>query len=196
VHAHGRLARILLAAVAFGVLVAVVKGQHDDARNVVGNTSAPWMVVPFVAGMAYRRAWHGALVGVAATAVAFAGFYVAEAVILDLGPHPWYVDLRLAAGTVNVYEKLGVLSGAAYGALGVIWAVRRSLPAALALALAFVLEPALVLALARGGIWGGGSLVDHPGVWLGEVAVGLALALGFWRARRSISPSATTAESP
>jgi hypothetical protein len=167
------LGRIIAAALAFGVLVAVVKGQQADARGALGNMSAPWMVVPFLAGMRFASPGRGALAGAAATLAAFLGFYVTEAAVLDLGPHPWYVDLRLAAGTVNVYERLGVLSGALYGALGAIWASRRLLAAPLAVAAAFVAEPLIVLALARTGLWGG-ELLDHPALWAGEVVVGLA----------------------
>src|SRR5919204_248091 len=79
---------LLVAGLVFGALVAVMKGQDVDARNALGNTSAPWVVVPFLAGMRYRRVWHGALVGVATTMAALLGFYVAEAAVLDLGTQP------------------------------------------------------------------------------------------------------------
>jgi hypothetical protein len=175
-----RLVWLLLAGLAFGVLVAVVKGQDDDARNALGNMSAPWVALPFIAGMAYRRAFHGALAGVAVTVAAFVGFYVAEAAVLDLGPHPWYVDLKLTAGTVNVYEQFGLLSGSLYGALGSLWASRRLVLAAAAVGFAFVAEPLIVLVLWRQGIWGGPGLLHYPGLWVGEVIVGLALAVAVY----------------
>jgi hypothetical protein len=180
---------ILLGAVAFGVLVAVVKGQGADARNALGNTSAPWAVVPFVAGMRMRRVWHGALAGVAATLAAFAGFYVAEAAILDLGPHPWYVDLQLTAGTLNVYEKFGVLSGSAYGALGAWWVVRRHPLAGVALGLAFVAEPLIVFALSRMGLWGRSLELDYPWMWMSEVALGVVLAAGMYARATASRPA-------
>lgn len=161
---------LLIAGVAFGASVAVVKGQDVDARAALGNTSAPWVVVPFLAGMRYRRFWHGALVGVAITMAALLGFYVAEAAVLDLGPHPWYVDLRLTAGHVYVYEKFGVLSGALYGALGALWASRRSRVAGVALGLAFVAEPLIVLVLWRSGHWGRSLELDYPWMWGGDAA--------------------------
>jgi hypothetical protein len=45
-----KLGLLLLAGIAFGVLVAVVKGQDTGVRDALGNTSAPWVVVPFLAG--------------------------------------------------------------------------------------------------------------------------------------------------
>jgi predicted lysophospholipase L1 biosynthesis ABC-type transport system permease subunit len=50
-----KLGLVLLAGIAFGVLVAVVKGQHTGVRNALGNTSAPWMLAPFLAGALYPR---------------------------------------------------------------------------------------------------------------------------------------------
>jgi hypothetical protein len=182
-----RLLLILAAAVAFGVVMAVVKGQADDARNALGNMSAPWIVVPFLAGSGFARARHGALAGIVATLAAFAGFYVAEAVILDLGPHPWSVDLRLAAGTINVYERAGVLSGALYGALGTLWATGRVRAAALAVGFAFVVEPLVVLALWRGNLWGGPGILRFPALWIGEIVLGVILAAALFRRRGAIT---------
>src|SRR5918912_1294065 len=126
-----KLAALLVAGVAFGVLVAVIKGQDTGVRDALGNTSAPWIVLPFAAGTLFSRARSAALAGLAVTLVSLLGFYVAEAAVLDLGPHPWWVDLRLTAGYVNVYERWGVVSGLLYGPLGWLWAWgsgRRSEP--------------------------------------------------------------------
>jgi len=112
-----KLGPLLLAGIAFGVLVAVVKGQNTGVRDAVGNTSAAWVLVPFLAGTRYPRVRQAALVGLATTLAAFFGFYLAEAAILDLGPHPWYVRLELTLGSGHVYETWGVLSGTVYGAL-------------------------------------------------------------------------------
>ena len=108
---------------------------------------------------------------------AFGGFYLAEAAILDLGPHPWYEDVRLAAGTFNVYEQWGLLSGSLYGALGALWASRSLRSAPLAVAVAFLCEPLIVALLMRAHVWGGGALLNHPAIWGAEVVVGVALAV-------------------
>jgi hypothetical protein len=68
---------LLLAGVVFGVLVALIKGHDTGVRDALGNTSAPWIVLPFVAGTLYWRAWPAALAGLAVTLVSLLGFYVA-----------------------------------------------------------------------------------------------------------------------
>jgi hypothetical protein len=173
-----RLTLLLLGSVAFGVIMAVIKGQDVGIRDALGNLSAPWIVIPFLAGTRCTSVWRAALVGVATTLASLIGFYVAEAAVLDLGPHPWYVDLQLTAGSVNIYEKWGFFSGAVYGALGYLWASRRWAAAAAAVGLAFICEPAIVLLLARAEIWGSGLLLDYRWLWVSEVLIGLA-AIGY-----------------
>jgi hypothetical protein len=168
------ITRFGLGAIALGVVVAVAKGQDSGVRDALGNLSAPWVLVPFLAGSRFRSVWLGAAVGVAVTLAAFFGFYVAEAAILDLGPHPWYVDLKLTVGW-NVYESWGIVSGLVYGALGALWSSRRSVVAAAAVGVAFVAEPLIVLLLWRGGVWGdGGLLLHYRWMWSAEILVGLA----------------------
>lgn len=166
--------RLLAAAIGFGVLVAAIKGQDPGVRDALGNMSAPWVVVPFLAGMRCPSVSRATLMGVGCTLAAFLGFYAAEAAILDLGSHPWYVDLRLTLGAGRIYEEWGLASGALYGALGGLWATRRLAAAPLAVALAFICEPAIVLALERAGVWGGsGGLLTYPALWVAELAVGV-----------------------
>ncbi|MDX6424768.1 MAG: hypothetical protein QOD52_173 [Gaiellaceae bacterium] len=169
-----KLTLFLLGSVAFGVIMAAVKGQDVGVRDALGNLSAPWIVIPFLVAARYTSVWRATLVGIATTLASLLGFYVAEAAILDLGAHPWYIDLKLTAGSVNIYEKCGVFSGALYGALGGLWAMRRSVWAAAAVGLAFVVEPAIALVISRTGLWGGGGLLDYAWMWVGEIAVGLA----------------------
>jgi uncharacterized protein DUF6518 len=183
------LSLLLLAAIAFGVVVAVIKGQDVGVRNALGNTSAPWVVVPFLAGTVYSRVWQAALIGVATTLAAFVGFYVAEAAILDLGEHPWYVDLKLTLGSGHVYEIWGAPVGLAYGILGWLWVSRSSVTAALAVGFAFVSEPLIVFGLMRTDVWGGGGLLDYPWLWATEIAIGLAaVALAMAKARLAGTP--------
>lgn len=191
-----KLAAIVIAGIAFGVIVAVIKGQEIGVRNVLGNLSAPWMLPPFLVGALYLRVWISAVAGVMVTLAAFLGFYTAEAVILDLGDHPWYTDLRLTLGSGRVYETWGLLSGAVFGVLGGLWASRSVVAAPIALGLAFVLEPMIVLFLWRAGIWAGGEeYFDHPWLWITEMLIGLA-AIAFVvtraRPRGSVSERAGT----
>jgi hypothetical protein len=167
-----KLGPLLLAGLGFGLLVAVVKGQDPGVRDALGNTSAPWVLVPFLAGTRYSKVRSGALAGLATTLTAFFAFYLAEAAILDLGPHPWYVDLRLTLGSGHVYEAWGLLSGSVYGALGSVWTARSLVAAPIAVGLAFVCEPLIVLLLSHAGIWGGGGLLQHRWLWIAEVLIG------------------------
>src|SRR4051794_11863481 len=167
-----RIIAIVAGAVLFGASMAVIKGQQANARGAFGNLSAPWMVVPFLAGLSYGVAWRGALAGLIATGAAFFGFYAAEAFVLDLGAHPWYEDLRLTLGSGHVYEAGGWLTGITFGALGALWSERRSKLAPLAVAAAFILEPLIVWVLDNTGVWGGGSLFDYPALSLTAVALG------------------------
>ncbi len=166
---------MLVAGFVFGVLVAVVKGQDTGVRDALGNTSAPWVLVPFLAGTRYPRVSHAAAVGIVTTLAAFLGFYVAEAAILDLGPHSWTTDLRLTLGSGRVYETWGLLSGLVYGALGGLWASRSLRVAPIAVGLAFICEPLIVFLLWRAGVWGdGGLLLHYRWMWIAEILLGLA----------------------
>ena len=82
--------------------------------------------------------------------------------------------LGLTLGSGHMYEQWGLLSGSVYGALGGLWASRRTLVAPIAVGLAFVFEPLVVFLLVRAGMWGGGGLLDHALLWMSEVAIGLA----------------------
>jgi uncharacterized protein DUF6518 len=183
---------LLLAGLAFGVLMAIVKGQDVGVRDALGNTSAPWIILPFLAGTRFMRLRQAALAGLGVTLASLLGFYLAEAAILDLGPHPWWVDLRLTAGSVNIYEKWGIISGLLYGTLGWLWAYRSKPLAAVAVGLAFLAEPLIVLVLSRAGIWDG-LLLDYDWMWAAEIVLGvagIALALAIRPPRRIASGAA------
>jgi hypothetical protein len=123
------------------------------------------------------------------TLAAFLGFYLAEAAILDLGSHPWYRDLQLTLGSGRVYEKWGLLSGSAYGALGGIWMSRRLLVAPIAVGLAFICEPLIVWLLWRAEIWAGAELLfDYPWLWFSQMIVGVGL-IAFLVAQSRRSPA-------
>jgi len=180
------LAVTLAAAAAFGVVMAVIKGQDAGVRDAIGNASAPWVVIPFLAGTRYRSPGWGLLVGVGATLAAFAGFYTAEAAVLDLGASSWTHALSLTLGSGRIYEEWGLLSGALYGALGSLWATRRWLAAGAAVGLAFIFEPLIVLALKHGRMWGGSGPLEYRWMWTAEILLGIgAIALALTRLRRS-----------
>jgi hypothetical protein len=164
--------------------MAVVKGKDAGIRDAIGNSSAPWVVIPFLAGTRFRSVSRGVLIGVAATLAAFAGFYAAEAAVLDLGTGSWIHALRLTLGSGRIYEEWGLASGALYGALGALWASRRWLAAGAAVGLAFVLEPLITLALTRARVWGGSGPLEYAWLWVAEVIVGVA-AIALLAVRRA-----------
>ena len=166
------MASLAVAALAFGATIAAIKGQDVGVRDALGNMSAPWVLIPFVAGARVRSLWRGALLGVAVTLLAPIGFYVAEAAILNLGPHPWWVDVQLTVKW-NIYDSWGIVSGLLYGALGALWSVRRSAVAGAAVGLAFIAEPVIALLLSRGGIWDA-ELLHYTWLWGAEVLAGAA----------------------
>src|ERR1700756_123410 len=92
-----RLALIMGLAAVFGIAAAWIKGNDIGLRDAIGNLSAVWLLLPFLAGApaGSRRVSTGALFGLAATLAALVGFYFAESFVLDLGPHPWLTDLAL-----------------------------------------------------------------------------------------------------
>jgi hypothetical protein len=172
-----RLAAIVFAAVCFGVVMAAIKGQGAGARDALGNISAPWLLVAFLGGAGSRRSRLAALAGLGVTVAALIGFYVAESRVLDLGQHSWLVDLQLTLRAGRVYLLTALLSGPIFGALGGVWARRRSPFAAAAVAVMFACEPLAVwLYQDEQGAGGAGVMTHYPWLWGGEVLVGVAAA--------------------
>jgi hypothetical protein len=188
-----RVALMIAVSVVFGIVMAWIKGNGLGLSDAVGNISALWLLVPFLAGAAAdgRRMVAGALSGLIATLAALTGFYFAESFVLDLGQHPWLTDLSLTMGAVTYYAERGLVTGPVFGALGQWWRQRRSVVAAGLIAAVFVLEP---LAWWLYGIQiGGGAAYPVPGypaLWLGEIALGVA---GFVMLRRLVQQQAETA---
>jgi hypothetical protein len=140
--------------------------------------SAPWLVLPFVAGSTQRTARRGALIGLACTAAALLGYG-----LMTLSPLE-HADPTLAAAASFARSQRLVLGGAVSGPLfgwwGSRWRTERAFLGALVTACALCFEPlAHKLAPARiAGVFLGQS-VDVRSVWLAEVAAGVALAAGF-----------------
>src|SRR5437763_5756680 len=95
-----RVVRILVGALAFGLLAAWAKGPNTDGVSAIsqvradlGNVSTPWLLVPFLAGTRSRKAGPGALLGLAASMSALFGFYLLTSLLVDLGNHGIVRDL-------------------------------------------------------------------------------------------------------
>lgn len=129
--------------------------------------SAPWLVLPFVAGATQLESRRGALIGLAATYAALVGYGV-----MTLSPvENAHVTLTAVRGFFlserNVFVG-GVATGPLFGWLGWRWRNRRAVAGPLVAAAALCLEP-----LARRSSV---NPIRYRDVWLVEVALGLLLA--------------------
>ena len=168
------IALALLLSVAFGAgdqyLGSLAGSGHVWAAgwsSDVSLLSAPWLVLPFVAGVTQRDPRRAALLGFACTYAALLGYG-----LMTLSP---VEHAHLTAATVRgfiVSERAvlvgGVVTGPLFGWFGQQWRTRRAIAGALVTATVLCLEPFARRAVAR-------PIIDRD-VWLAEVAAGLALA--------------------
>jgi hypothetical protein len=161
-----------MAALAFGAGVSIVKGNGGGVRDAIGNTSAPWLLLPFIAVLysQIRNTRRGVLTGLLASMTALCGFYVANAFVLDLGPHSWLDDISLTVKAGRLFFALAVVSGPLFGALGARWNRTRSRWLAVLVAALLVVEP---VASWLYGLMGRVAYADVAVVWAGEITVGL-----------------------
>ena len=112
------------------------------------------------------------------------GFYLANAFVLNLGPHSTLQDLSLTLSASKHWIELGVVSGPVMGAVGA-WAIRRGrLTLAAIAAVSLLFEPVAVY-LAYVGSYGHYAAGDGAwnGVYAAEAAIGAVAAVLLWRAR-------------
>jgi hypothetical protein len=129
--------------------------------------SAPWLVLPFVAGATQRDPKRAALLGLACTYAALLGYG-----LMTVSP---IENAHLSVATVRgfLYSERavfigGIVTGPLFGWFGQQWRTRRAIAGALVTAAALCLEP-----LARRVSV---NPIRYRDVWLAEVAAGLALA--------------------
>ena len=167
----------LLLSAAFGAVdqyLGSLPGAHLWAAQVpwvteVSLLSAPWLLLPFLAGATQREPKRAALLGVACTMSALAGY-----VLMTLSP---VENAELTVTSVEGYIRSsdrvivgGLVTGPLFGWLGYRWRAEGAWLGALLVAAAFCLEP-----LARTAA-GHGQEIRFTTVWAAEVAIGLALA--------------------
>jgi hypothetical protein len=191
-HRFARAAGIILAALLFGVAVAVLKGGSTGIRDSLGNVSAPWLLLPYFAGRATRGWLKGSLLGLAACLTSLAGFYIAEAFILDLGGHPVLTNLALTLGAGRSYFIAGIVVGPLFGAIGGAAGRYRGLITATVVGLTLVGEPLAVFAWLAGqhiDAADTGFVVQYPALWIGEIVLGcvLSVAMLIWTRSRDRS---------
>jgi hypothetical protein len=146
-----RVLMILVAAAVFGAGMSIVKGNDVGLRDDIGNLSAPWLLLPFFAGAAVQKPTLAWMAGFAATVAALSAFYVANAFVLDLGPHSVLNDLRLTIGATGYWLPRGLVSGPVFGALGGLWRRRGYPTLGVAMLLLLDVEPLFWAAAHRAG---------------------------------------------
>jgi hypothetical protein len=129
--------------------------------------SAPWLVLPFVAGATQRDPRRAALLGLGCTYAALLGYG-----LMTLSPveHAQLTVATLRGFVVSERSVLvgGIVTGPLFGWFGQQWRTRRAIAGALVTAAALCLEP-----LARRETI---DPIRDRSVWLAEVLVGLSLA--------------------
>jgi hypothetical protein len=175
-----------MAAAAFGALESIVKGNDAGVRDGIGNLSAPWVIVPLLAGAVGSRGntLLGGLVGLLTSLAALVGFYMANAFVLDLGPHSSLHDIGLTLNVGNMWFKAGAMSGPAMGAVGACASRRGGLVLAWSVVGLVVFEPLVVYLayLASDGRFAAGD-GQWNGIYAAEAALGAVAAVALWRAR-------------
>jgi hypothetical protein len=138
--------------------------------------SAPWLILPFVAGLTQERPRRAAVLGLVVTVSALFGYFAMSYTPMEI--HPWSLE-RFTEGMVVVtttgynpaYILVGLVTGPLFGVLGQRWRVRRSWVSAALVAGALCLEP-----VAR---WASGHLMPPAPVWTIEVVSGAIVAIVF-----------------
>jgi hypothetical protein len=185
----------LTAAFAFGAIDQYIGSLRSSFLTEISGMSAPWLLVPFLAG-ASQAVWRRAvLIGLAATwlpVLAYVVMIISPMEGTHLGPRP--------AGLVGSWNQLsphlflvtlasqwlwfagGMIIGPLYGWLGYRWRAHRSGSAALLAGLPALLEPAARWFAGRSGL---AHVIGLAFQWpsygpaviaeIAELAVGLAL---------------------
>ena len=181
----------LLFAALFGVAAGLFKGNEAGLRGGIGNLSAPWLLVALFPAMHCRSVMRGALLGLASTLVALAGFYATLTAVLagQLGGGGHLSQLLVEVGANRIYFLGGIVTGPILGALGA-W-IGRHRPESLWLVVgALVAGEILVVALVHGHQlllapfyfrWG----VTDWTPYVGESIVGIAIVLAALRRKHS-----------
>jgi hypothetical protein len=174
---------VLMAALVLGAAAALLKGEGSGVRDVLGNLSAPWLMVAFLAGGRSRSLWVGGALGLTATLMALAGFCLAFAFAADLGDHGFAGDVYLALRANSRYFLGALVSGPTFGVIGAWWIARRSARASIWIGLLLICEPLAIALISNVGSLArlaGGWAESDPRPYIGEFLLGLAvLAAGY-----------------
>ena len=140
----------------------------------VSGMSAPWLILPFVAGMTQERRRRAMTLGLAVTMAALAGYFAMSNSPMEGAPLDRFwgrVATMITTGYNPVWILAGFATGPLYGFLGHRWRVARSWISAVLVTAALCFEP---LARKFAGMLSGPALV-----WGVEVVIGTLVAVFF-----------------
>lgn len=134
----------------------------------VSGLSAPWLVLPFAAGLTQARSRRAMLAGLVAVSAALLGYFAMTVSPFEGVPAARFATSFAAIARTNLPWVIGgVVTAPLFGALGQRWRVRRWWGSAAIVGGCLCLEPA-----AR---WLVGRPPATTAVWLAEIAAGLCL---------------------
>jgi uncharacterized protein DUF6518 len=151
--------------------------QYLGSRSALGwapavsGLSAPWLLLPFIAGMTQRDARRAIVLGLVMTLSALVGYIAMTYSPVENVPIGRFLPGVIAmttSGDNPIWVVAGLVTGPLFGFFGQRWRVRRSWVSAALVTVALTMEP-----LARRQA---GMLEPHPIVWAAEVAFGVAIA--------------------
>lgn len=159
---------------AFGLGVAVLKGDGGGLRYALGNVAAPWLIIPLFAGRSCRTRIRASLLGATVTVASLAGFYAWSSFAYDL------VNSHTRMNNLS-FVVVGCAAGLVCGATGY---GSHAVPGLAQAAVGFILvgEPVVLLALQN--VHGATVTESFKGVKVAEIAVGIAVLA--WGALRAV----------
>ena len=140
----------------------------------VSGMSAPWLILPFVAGMTQERRRRAMTLGLVVTMAALAGYFAMSNSPMEGAPIDRFwgrVATMITTGYNPLWILAGIVTGPLYGFLGHRWRVARSWVSAVLVTAALCFEP---LARKFAGMLSGPALV-----WGVEVVIGAFVAVLF-----------------
>src|SRR4051812_10763793 len=195
-----RLALISVGGFLYGFVTAHLPASTSGSRMWAANLSAPYLLLPFLAGaLLPRRATTAAIGGALASASAIAGVYnllmvgdvtaasvdapattTARQLVLDAYAR-WFSTFLLGDPGGTPWLSIALVSGALLGLAGFAWRATRRWWLAAAVGAAFLLEPLASLVVLpivnriRFGVPSAGYALgpDNLALWSGEALIGV-----------------------
>jgi hypothetical protein len=131
---------VLTGAFALGALDQYLGAQYSRFGTEVSLMSAPWLLVPFVAGAGQLQWRRAAWLGLAATWLALLGDVLMIVSPME-GVHLTVHQFAISASSQWPWFLGGLVSGPVYGVLGHRWRLSRSWLSAALAAAPLILEP-------------------------------------------------------